>query len=95
METPENREYVVWFIEGVGVGRRHAALSVYKRGVSPLRSDACVYRIKGEGGVLKKSYTELLAVMQLAGETMKSGDIRCELDRESILAVVPSWRNVI
>lgn len=93
MEKESNPEYTLWFIDNNG--RHDSVLVVYKKGMSPLKPDACVYRIRGEDDVLRRTYHELLAVMQLAGETLKNGDVRCVLDRESILAVVPQWRRVI
>ena len=94
----ENPKYVVWFVKGSISPRSHethATIAVYKNGKSPLLRDACVYRVKGEIDVIRRTYHELICVMQLVGATHKSGDIRAELDRDSLLAVVPKWKGLV
>lgn len=91
----ENPEYIVWFLPAMGTGHTYSALSVYTPFSKPLKSDSCVYRVKGEEAAVRRNYHELIAVMQLVGVTHKNGDVRAVLDRESILAVVPQWKGVI
>ena len=53
-----------------------------------------IYRVKGEQAALRKQYPELIAMMELARDVVAAGN-RVILTAEEIVALVPSWKNVL
>lgn len=86
-----NPEYEVWFLPNVS---HNSVITIYRKGASTLH-ESCVYRVRAEEDALRRNFRELIAVLQLAGDTNKVGDVHATLDRESILAVVPQWSKVL
>lgn len=52
------------------------------------------YSMRGDADVIERDFHELKAVLDLVGEKKLFGAF-ADLDRESILAVVPQWEKVI
>lgn len=87
----KDEEYLVLYEVIRGQGR----IVVGKKGTDT-RLYYSVYSVKGEPDTIKKNYFQLIAVMQLVGETKLEGNyVKAGMDRESILAVVPEWEKVI
>lgn len=52
------------------------------------------YSMRGDAGVIERNFHELKAVLDLVGESKRLGCF-ADLDRESILAVVPQWEKIL
>lgn len=52
------------------------------------------YSMRGDADVIERDFHELKVVLDLVGEKKLFGAF-ADLDRESILAVVPQWEKVI
>lgn len=53
------------------------------------------YSMRGDADIIERNFHELKAVLDLVGEKNRLGSAFADLDRESILAVVPQWGKVI
>lgn len=53
-----------------------------------------IYRVKGGQAALRRQYPELIAMIELARDMVATGS-RIILTAEEIVALVPSWKNVL